>query len=72
MKKIKTITLDQAIARANDFFSWDAKARGRDIYAKKYLYNLICRGVLKRYGPPHIAEIDADEFDLWLESRKAA
>lgn len=68
-KKIETISLDDAIEIADEFFQVDAKKHGH-VYKKSYLYNLICAGKLVRYGPPHKAYLDKQQLISWLESKK--
>lgn len=63
MKKNKPelITLDQALEISMGTFT-----------NKNSLYNLICRGKLKRYGPPKNVLIDKREFLDYLNIPETA
>lgn len=52
---LKFITLDKAMELSEGYFTCRAS-----------LLNLICRGKLKRYGPPKRAEINYYEFMQYL------
>lgn len=54
-KKIETITLDKAVELSDGYF----KNKGS-------IKNLICRGKLRRLGPPKRVEIDYHEFMKYL------
>ena len=71
MKPVKKITIDQAISIANKILEVDPKSLGRDAYQKSYIYKLICKGVFRRHGPPHIAQLEEEQWISFVEDRKS-
>lgn len=54
-RQMKIITLDKAMELSEGYFT-----------SRNSLLNLICRGKLKRYGPPKRAEVDYYELMQYL------
>ena len=54
-KKLQLITLDEAIELSKGYFK-----------NKNSIKNAICRGSLRRYGPPKRVELDYFEFMEYL------
>ena len=58
----KLVSLKEAVQLLNEVYSNDPQKSGRDIISLKTLYNKIHLGKLKRHGPRHFCQVDADEI----------
>lgn len=68
----KLVTLKEVIELLNDAHDIDPKKLGRNAYSEKTIYNAVHSKRVKRYGPRHIAQFDAEEIMRVFGPKKAS
>lgn len=72
MKKVKVVSLKEAIQILNDAYQNDPEKSGRNAIAMQTIYNALSNGRLTRHGSRHFRQVDVNELLNVFGPRKAS